>query len=207
VGLQKFTIFKINNLNYLAHLFLAGTHPEMILGNFIADHVKGSDVLKYSPVTRQGISMHRAIDSYTDQHPVVKQSISRLRADFHKYAGVVVDMYYDHFLSANWDNYSGVDLETFTMTRYSILNSFQTIMPERSSRLLFYMEKQNWLLSYGGFEGMRAAFNGMSRRTTFVSNMENAVENLEAGYTEFGNEFKLFFPELQLFVNNTFNQK
>lgn len=187
-------------MNYLAHLFLAGTNPEFILGNFIADHVKGSDILKYSETVQKGISMHRAIDTYTDQHPVVKQSIARLRPDFHKYAGVIVDMYYDHFLSAHWNEYSPADLLSFTHTRYDILNTFQPILPTRSARLLFYMEKQNWLLSYGNFDGLQQAFNGMARRTTFVSNMEHAVANLKEDYTEFGNEFRQFFPELQLFV-------
>ncbi len=191
-------------MNYLAHLFLAGTHPEIILGNFIADHVKGSDILKYSDTIRKGISMHRAIDSFTDQHPVVKQSITRLRADFRKYAGVIVDMYYDHYLSAHWDEYSLQNLNDFTKTRYDILNTFQSILPARSSRLLFYMEKQNWLLSYGSFDGMQQAFNGMSRRTTFESKMELAVVNLRAGYPEFRQEFRQFFPDLQSFVQNNF---
>jgi len=191
-------------LNYLAHLFLAGTDPEMILGNFIADHVKGSDVLKYPENVRKGISMHRAIDTFTDQHPIVKQSIARLRTDFRKYAGVIVDMYYDHFLSANWDEYSPVDLSTFTKIRYDILDTFQSILPARSARLLYYMEKQNWLLSYGRLEGMQQAFNGMSRRTTFESRMELAVVNLKAAYPEFRHEFRQFFPELQSYVNNNF---
>jgi acyl carrier protein phosphodiesterase len=192
-------------LNYLAHLFLAGTDPEMILGNFIADHVKGSDILKYSSSVRNGISMHRAIDTFTDQHHVVKESIARLRADFRKYAGVIVDMYYDHYLSAHWIEYSHQDLTEFTKTRYDILNTFQPILPVRSSRLLYYMEKQNWLLSYGSFEGMQQAFNGMSRRTTFESNMELAVVNLKAGYLEFRQEFRQFFPDLQSFVRNNFD--
>jgi len=145
-------------LNYLAHLFLAGTNPEFILGNFIADHVKGSDILKYSDTVKKGISMHRAIDTYTDQHPVVKQSIARLRTDFRKYAGVVVDMYYDHFLSAYWDEYSPIDLPSFTKTRYDILNTFQPILPMRSARLLFYMEKQNWFVKIGRF--ILRKFNG-----------------------------------------------
>lgn len=192
-------------MNYLAHLFLAGTHPEMILGNFIADHVKGSDVLNYSENTRKGISMHRAIDTFTDQHPVVKQSISRLRTDFRKYSGVIVDMYYDHYLSAHWDEYSPVDIHTFTKARYSTLNTFQSILPLRSARLLFFMEKQNWLLSYGNFEGLQQALNGMARRTTFESNMELAVVNLKAGYPEFRNEFRQFFPDLQAFVKESFD--
>jgi acyl carrier protein phosphodiesterase len=188
-------------LNYLAHLFLAGSDPEMILGNFIADHVKGKEILTYPETVREGITMHRAIDTFTDQHPIVKKSITRLREDFRKYAGVVVDMYYDHFLSLHWNDYSGVDIETFTKTRYDILNSFHAILPARSARLLYYMEKQNWLLSYSSLDGMQQAFNGMSRRTTFISNMENAVASLKTGYQSFSEEFRLFFPELQLFVS------
>lgn len=179
----------------------------MILGNFIADHVKGSDILKFSENVRKGIAMHRAIDTYTDQHSVVKKSIARLRADFRKYAGVVVDMYYDHYLSAQWDEYSDTDLLAFTRIRYDILNTFWEIIPARSARLLFYMEKQNWLMSYASFEGMQQAFNGMSRRTTFESNMELAVVNLKAGYSEFNQEFRQFFPELQTFVKNNFEAK
>lgn len=191
-------------MNYLAHLFLAGNEPEIILGNFIADHVKGSDVLKYSEKVQSGIMMHRAIDTYTDQHDIVRQSIARLRTDFRKYAGVVVDMYYDHFLSLHWQEYSATDIHIFTTTRYEILNGFSEILPARSSRLLFFMEKQNWLLSYASFDGMQQAFNGMSRRTTFVSNMEQAVENLKADYDAFESEFRQFFPELQEFVNNNY---
>jgi acyl carrier protein phosphodiesterase len=192
-------------LNYLAHLFLAGTDPEMILGNFIADHVKGSDVLKYPENVQKGISMHRAIDTFTDQHPVVKESIARLRTDFRKYAGVIVDMYYDHFLSLHWDEYSNQELIDFTRSRYDILNTFLAIIPARSARLLYYMEKQNWLLSYGSFDGMQQAFNGMSRRTTFESKMEFAVVNLKAGYPEFLQEFRQFFPDLQSYVKSNFD--
>lgn len=203
---STFTTFpKTIDLNYLAHLFLAGSEPETILGNFIADHVKGKDIYTYPPSVRNGIVMHRAIDTFTDQHPVVKQSVARLRADFRKYAGVVVDMYYDHFLSSLWDSYSEVDINSFTKSRYDILNRFHPLLPERSARLLYFMEKQNWLLSYGSFDGMQQAFNGMSRRTTFDSKMEMAVGNLKAEYNAFGDEFREFFPELKLYVAENFS--
>ncbi len=191
-------------MNYLAHLFLAGDHPETILGNFIADHVKGSDIMKFPEHVRKGISMHRAVDTFTDNHPVVRRSILRLRDDFRKYAGVIVDMYYDHYLSAHWDDYSTLDIHSFTKSRYDILNSFQPLLPVRSARLLFYMEKQNWLVSYSNLDGMQQAFNGMARRTSFDSKMEDAVVNLKAGYPEFREEFMEFFPELQLYVRNNF---
>lgn len=174
----------------------------MILGNFIADHVKGSDVMNFSETVRKGIAMHRSIDTFTDQHKVVKQSIARLRPDFHKYAGVVVDMYYDHYLSANWDEYSSVDLQTFTRSRYEILDSYREILPARSARLLYFMSKQNWLIMYADLDGLQQAFNGMARRTTFTSNMENAIGNLKADYQAFEKEFREFFPDLQEFVSD-----
>jgi len=145
--------------------------------------------------------MHRAIDTFTDQHTIVKQSIARLRPDFHKYAGVVVDMYYDHYLSAYWNEYSSVDLQTFTRSRYEILDAYREILPARSARLLYFMSKQNWLLMYADFGGLQQAFNGMARRTTFVSNMEKAIGNLKADYLSFEKEFRAFFPELQSFVS------
>jgi acyl carrier protein phosphodiesterase len=187
-------------LNYLAHLFLAGTDPELILGNFIADHVKGSGILRYPETVRKGIAMHRAIDTYTDQHPVVRQSILRLRENFRKYAGVITDMYYDHFLSLYWTDYSVESLDDFTQSRYAILNSFQPLLPPRSARLLYFMEKQNWLEAYSNFDGMQQAFNGMARRTSFESGMEMAVESLKKDYLLFQDEFRAYFPDLQEFV-------
>ncbi len=191
-------------MNYLAHLFLAGTNPEIMVGNFIADHVKGSKKFEYSENVQYGIRMHRAIDSFTDSHILVHQSIVRLRPYFHKYSGVVVDMFYDHFLSANWNNYSAVDIHSFTKFRFDMLNSYKAILPERSARLLYFMEKQNWLLSYGGFEGMQMAFSGLARRTTFVSHMENAVDFLKKDYHSYNSEFSSYFPDLQKFVLDNF---
>lgn len=191
-------------MNYLAHLFLAGNDPEMIVGNFIADHVKGAKVKDYSIRIQQGIRMHQAIDTFTDHNPIVHQSIMRLRPDFHKYAGVVVDMFYDHFLSADWNTFSGEDLEEFTRSKYLVLNAYSELLPVRSGRLLYYMEKQNWLKSYASFEGMQQAFSGMARRTTFVSHMEHAVSNLKADYELYKQEFQVYFPELQQFVIENF---
>lgn len=191
-------------MNYLAHLYLAGTDPEVIFGNFIADHVKGSDVLSFGDRVQKGILMHRAIDAFTDRHDVVRLGIVRLRPYFHKYAGVVVDMFYDHFLSKNWNHYSDLTLNEFTRSRFNILNHNILLMPQRSARLLHFMEMENWLANYGTLQGMQKAFEGMARRTSFVSNMENATERLLHFYDTFEREFNLFFPELQEFVTSTF---
>lgn len=84
-------------MNFLAHLYLSGNKDHLIIGNFIADMVKGSQINGYSPTVKEGILLHRQIDTFTDAHVVVNRSKDRLRERYRLYAGVVVDMYYDHF--------------------------------------------------------------------------------------------------------------
>lgn len=191
-------------MNYLAHLFLAGNTPHIIIGNFIADHVKGSYILNYAPQIQQGIIMHRQIDTFTDSNSLVKQNIEKLRPHFHKYAGVVSDMYYDHFLSKNWNKFSNVPIEDFSQEKYDMLQAEKNIFPERSQKLLYYMSLNNWLVGYASFEGLQSAFNGIAKRTPFVSNMEHATEVLKADYEFFESNFFSYFPVLENFVENTF---
>ncbi len=191
-------------MNYLAHLFLAGNTPHIIIGNFIADHVKGSYILNYAPQIQQGIIMHRQIDTFTDSNSLVKQNIEKLRPHFHKYAGVVSDMYYDHFLSKNWNKFSNVPIEDFSQEKYDMLQAEKNIFPERSQKLLYYMSLNNWLVGYASFEGLQRAFNGIAKRTPFVSNMEHATEVLKADYEFFESNFFSYFPVLENFVENTF---
>lgn len=183
-------------MNYLAHLYLAGSDSEMIIGNFIADHVKGDSVLNFSDGIRKGIAMHRAVDSFTDSHPVVRQSIMRLRPAYRKYAGVVVDMFYDHFLSSQWSQYSTITLDAFTESRFGTLMKHYEMFPARAQFLLNFMMKDNWIKGYGTIDGLNKALTGMSRRTKFVSGMDQAVTDLKANYREFQAEFSLYFPEL-----------
>lgn len=186
-------------------MFLAGNDPSNIIGNFIADHVKGDEVLAYSEGIRKGIGMHRSVDSYTDSHPVVRSSIMRLRYAYRKYAGVVVDMFYDHFLSSWWDHYCVISLDEFTESRFGILMTHYETFPERAKYLLHFMMKDNWIKGYGTLEGLNRALTGMSRRTNFVSGMDKAIGDLQVYYKEFGEEFCAFFPELVDFVANKFN--
>lgn len=183
-------------MNYLAHLYLSGEREEVIIGNFIADHVKGNGIEVYNETIRQGIRMHRAVDHYTDSHPIVRQSIARLRPVYRKYSGVIVDMYYDHFLAADWKEYSSVSLQAFTTSRYRILLENMAVLPPRSQRIIPHMARYNWLKSYGSLAGLQQALSGMSGRTSFLSRMEHAIGDLRDGYDIYRNEFRLFFPEL-----------
>ncbi len=183
-------------MNFLAHLYLSGENEEIIIGNFIADHVKGEGILKFRSEIQYGIRLHRAIDNFTDSHPVYLKSKARLSGNYRKYAGVVADMFYDHFLSSGWNTYSEESLDIFIDRIQKILFKNYPILPDRSQRFIAYMNKFNWLKGYGTFEGLGRALTGMALRTPFNSGMEYAVKDLKKDYDFYRGEFREFFPEI-----------
>ena len=187
-------------MNFLAHVYLSGKSKPRLVGNFMGDFVKGAQIEQLPSEIAGGVRLHRAIDSFTDAHAVVAQSKDRLRAKYRHYAGVIVDMYYDHFLAKLWEDYHAVALRPFTQQVYASLRSHWEILPERARYMLPYMEKQNWLLAYAQAEGVNRALSGMAQRTSFESGMEQAVHDLLRSYADFEAEFQAFFPELIEFV-------
>ncbi|MBK0403039.1 acyl carrier protein phosphodiesterase [Adhaeribacter sp. BT258] len=189
-------------MNYLAHVFLSGPDTELMIGNFIADAVRGKQILQFSEGIRQGILLHREIDAFTDVNDVVAATKNRLRPEYGKYAPVIADMFYDHFLAANFEAFSPQPLSTFTAEKYSVLQQHWHILPERVKQFLPHMMQHNWLLSYAELKGINQALTGLSRRTTFHSGMETAALELEKNYELYAQEFRLFFPELIAFSQN-----
>lgn len=183
-------------MNFLAHAYLSGNSDDLLIGNFIADSVKGSAINNFNNSIKKGILLHRSIDTFTDTHTIVHKSIERLRPGYHKYAGVLVDIFYDHFLAKNWQYYSPVELKNFTGKVYSVMQNNLGQLPPRSKEMLPYMIKYDWLTNYAKLEGIQNVLNGMSKRTRFVSNMEKAVADLEKDYSLYEGEFSSFFPEL-----------
>ena len=190
-------------MNFLAHLYLSGEDPKIKVGNFIGDFVKGSNLSeRFESSIARGIELHRGIDEFTDTHPVVTQSKERLRPRYRHYSPVIVDMFYDHFLARNWTMYHEKSLTDFATEAYDTLRQFHTVLPEEVKYVLGYMERENWLVNYGQINGIRRALSGMARRTSFDSKMEQATQELEAHYTDFEQEFHLFFPDLKKFSEN-----
>ncbi len=187
-------------MNFLSHLYLSNDSEGLIIGNFIADAVKGSDYKHFSPEIQQGILIHRKIDTFTDAHPIVELSKERLRGNYKKYASVIVDIYYDHFLAKNWHHYSHIPLSDFTQNIYTIIKNNHAVLPEKSRHFAQYMLQYNILFEYSRLEGIERVLQGMARRAKFLSNMEHAVKDLKEHYPLFENEFKLFFPKLQQYI-------
>ncbi|MCZ4319339.1 acyl carrier protein phosphodiesterase [Aequorivita viscosa] len=184
-------------MNFLAHIYLSGDDEEIIIGNFIADGIKGKRYENFPPVIAKGILLHRAIDTFTDAHPIVHQSTARLHKNYGHYSGVIVDILYDHFLAKNWSTYSVIPLDEYVENFYELLRKNFTILPARIQRMMPYMIADNWLLSYATVEGIGKILAQMNIRTKGVSKMNLAVEELEAYYDEFEAEFTSFFEELR----------
>lgn len=195
-------------MNFLAHAFLSGNDPDILFGNFVADSIKGSMIERYTPEVKQGVILHRAIDDFTDHHPVVRKSIERLQPAFRKYSGVVTDIYFDHFLAKYWSEYTDQDLSAFATRVYKLLIVRYASLPPRSKRILPWMIAQNWLVGYANLNDLQRVFNGMSRRARFDSGMDHAVGFLKIHYGEFLDDFRMFFPELmQEFQNGSKTEK
>lgn len=188
-------------MNFLAHIYLSGNSAECSIGNFIADSVKGKQYAGFTEEMIRGIELHRKIDAFTDTHPVVAESKKRLYPNYSKYAPVIVDVYYDHYLATNWSSYSNIPLPQFANDFYYLLLQYKEILPYRIQRMIPYMQAQNWLLAYAEVEGIRAILSRMAKRTSFVSHMELAANDLQQHYGAFEQEFNLFFPELQAYVD------
>ena len=187
-------------MNFLAHIYLSGTDEELTLGNFFADSLKGKSYLKYPLGIQRGVVLHRAIDFYTDTHPTVRKSISRLFETYGHYSGIIVDILYDHFLAVHWKEYSVVPLEIYIEDFYDLLQRNYTILPKPVQQFMPYMIRDNWLLSYATIEGIGRILYQMNERTNRKSRMNFAVVELEKHYPEFEEEFLSFFDELQLFA-------
>ena len=183
-------------MNFLAHTYLSGSDKEIMIGNFIGDHVKGNGWERYRQGIINGIRLHRMIDAFTDQHPVFNQSSDRHQHKYHKYAGVITDMYYDHLLAANWDDYSDEELYTFTRRNYMVLMKNYLILPKKTKTILPFIMRSNWLASYADLDFLQRAFQGMAIRTPFKSGMENAVSDLKDHYQQYLEEFRRFFPDI-----------
>jgi acyl carrier protein phosphodiesterase len=186
-------------MNYLAHLYLSGEDNDIKIGNFIADGIHGKPDI-YAPGVQRGIVLHRAIDTFTDAHPIFRQGTKRLHARYHHYAGVIMDIFYDHFLAKDWHLYHKQPLEDFADDFYELLDERHNTLPERIQGMIPHMVRHNWLLRYAGKEGIARTLLELDHRTKNISGMTSAIDELEEFYDEYNREFQQFFEEMQAFV-------
>ena len=183
-------------MNFLAHIYLSGEDEDIIIGNFIADEIKGNRYLKFPPKISKGILLHRAIDTFTDAHPTVRKSTAKLHKNYGHYSGVIVDVLYDHFLAKNWSSYHSQPLDEYVQDFYKLLRDNFTKLTPRIQKMMPFLITQNWLLSYATVEGIGKILAQMNMRVKGNTQMDQAVNELKEHYDEFEAEFTSFFDEI-----------
>ncbi len=191
-------------MNVLAHIYLSGDSDEIIIGNYIGDYVKGSDYLKYPELIKKGIILHRHIDDFTDKHPVVHRSKILFTRKYHKYAGVVVDIIYDHYLTKEWDTFSRRPLESITYQFYRAMVNNYDILPSKVQDRFPFFIINNWIESYKTNNGLRHVLSTLSKRTSLPSESKYAIKTFKKNYYSLGEDFMEFFPQLIEYVENDF---
>ncbi|WP_273826216.1 MULTISPECIES: ACP phosphodiesterase [Pseudomonas] len=186
-------------MNYLAHLHLGGQHPEQLLGSLYGDFVKGRVEGQFTPSIEAAILLHRRIDVFTDSHPLVDQALSRFELTRRRYAGIVLDVFFDHCLARDWALYAEGPLEGFTAGVYRVL-AREPRLPGRLAQIAPYMAADDWLGSYRHFEVLGQVLRGISRRLSRPEELVHAMGELEALYEPLSEDFRLFYPQLQIFA-------
>jgi acyl carrier protein phosphodiesterase len=183
-------------MNFLGHLFLSGERPLVVVGNFMADAVKGRDLSRFPEEVAAGIRLHRAIDSFTDTHPLFVTGRQRARIHAGRYAGVVMDLFYDHLLAVHWERWHPEQLAAFAQRMYALLHTHRDLLPERTRHMLPHMVHGDWLTSYATLSGLGGALAGMSRRAQEGGVMLGAERILAENLERYTLEFEEFLPQI-----------
>lgn len=193
-------------MNYLAHAYLSFNHPQILVGNMISDHVKGSAQYSYAQAIQKGIWLHRQIDTYTDAHQALMSAKDIFRPAYRLYASPIIDILMDHFLANDKNEFPSNELFSFTQQVYQTLEDHSAELPIIFSTIFPYMRYENWLLNYGNEEGIKKSLRGLVRRATYLRESETAFALFQSHYTQLQQCFDNFFPDVKRFAKEAFLQ-
>jgi acyl carrier protein phosphodiesterase len=190
---------KLSGMNYLAHLHLGGDAPAQLLGSLYGDFVKGPLAGQWPADIEAAIRLHRRIDVFTDSHPLQAQARARFPAERRRYAGILLDVFFDHCLARHWADYAAEPLPIFTGRVYQVLNA-EVHLPERLALIAPRMAAQDWLGSYQEFAVLEQVVAAIDRRLSRPGLLAGGMAELERLYQPLLEDFRQFYPELQAFV-------
>ncbi|MBL8898285.1 MAG: DUF479 domain-containing protein [Planctomycetes bacterium] len=183
-------------MNWLAHLYLAEDTPHAWIGNLVGDFARGLDPETLHPLVRSGLDHHRAVDRFTDAHPLHRASRARYAKHFRHFAGVLVDLTYDHFLARAWERWSSEPLEHFAARVHRVLADHEPLLSPELREAAPHLQRQQWLLSYRDDAGLERVLRGIESRTRHRMELVPALEILSAERAALQAEFDAFFPAL-----------
>jgi len=187
-------------VNYLAHAYLSFNVPAVLVGNLISDYVKGKKQFDYPANVHKGIVLHRAIDTFTDEHAVTAAAKAIFRPHYRLYSGAFVDVVYDHFLANDGQSFPGNRLFEFSQEVYSTLDQYVSLFPSPFSSMYPYMKEYNWLYGYRARLGIERSFQGVVRRSAYLTESRVAFKLFEDNYEVLQQCYVDFFPSLKAFA-------
>lgn len=190
-------------MNYLAHAYLSFGEPEILAGNIFSDFIKGKKRYLYPKRIQDGITLHRAIDAFTDAHEVTAIAKQYYKPVYGLYAAPFIDIVYDHFLANDRSIFADDELNVFASTTYSQLQQFEGLFPTHFGMVFHYMQLHNWLYNYKSTDGIFRSFHGLVRRATYMNDAQPACELLIKHYDALRECYEAFFPELKAFAYST----
>jgi len=183
-------------MNWLAHLLLSEPQTPHRLGNLLADLVKGSARRGLPAELQRGLACHRIIDAYTDAHPLFQRSQRRIGPPFERFAGVLIDIFYDHFLARSWQRHGVGALDDFTSEIYTALLGYVGEIPEKARWVIQRMASEDWLGSYRNVAGVEWTLGRLSLRLSRPGLLLPAVQEMLRNYEALDGDFQEFYPQL-----------
>jgi acyl carrier protein phosphodiesterase len=188
-------------MNYLAHLYLADGTDESLLGNLMADFVKGNASQALPAGVRRGIRLHRRVDAFTDTHPAVQRGIARISPRWGWFSGIILDVYFDYLLTQDWERYAAVPLRDFVDHVYAVLRRHRETLPDSMREVVGHLVGEDRLMSYSRLDGIARALARISdrlhKRTSRPEiRLEEAMPDLAEHHEALRENFRSFFPEL-----------
>lgn len=184
-------------MNHLAHCYLSDGSDLELVGGLMGDFVKGRlDSLDYPQPVLEAMRLHRQIDSTTDAHPRVAESRNRFDPEFRRYAGILTDVFYDHFLARSWTQYHDAPLADFAQRVYDALNIHEGLLPERLKLFAVYMQQRDLLVNYRELDTIDQSLKGIASRLSRANPVGNARTQLEKHYDGLESDFHAFFPDV-----------
>ncbi|USD62391.1 DUF479 domain-containing protein [Vibrio sp. SCSIO 43140] len=183
-------------MNFLAHLHIAEHCSSSLLGNLLGDFVKGDPTKHYQDDIAQGIMLHRFVDSYTDNHLIMKQCKTLFDSDLKRFAPIAMDMFWDHCLAKHWSRFHHQSLTRFVDNAEATIKRTSAPLPDRFVRMSTHMWQGRWLESYQEFDNIKYALERMSLRSMRMAPLAECGEQLEMHYPEFSEFFNQLYPEV-----------
>ncbi len=192
-------------MNFLAHIYLSGNDEEIKIGNFMGDYIKGKAFHIYPDKIKEGILLHRYIDTFTDKNRHTSEAKFFFAPKYRKYSGIIIDIIYDHFLASNWEQFSSISLIQFIDDFHNLLYKYQEMLPSEVQNMIPRLIQNNRLYSYRKIEGIQNVLSTMAKYTSLPDHSEYAIKILDENYSYLKNNFFSFFKEIIYYIETAHN--